>query len=736
MKSSKTRPFATFVVAAVLGSVWACSDDELTPVGLAKPCSLNSDCRSPLVCVFRLCHSQCKEDRDCGGEQRCVAGYDGKVCQIEGEIACESDRSCPGQQVCGADGECRDLCRQDADCTTGQLCANSGECASNDPTKDKVDDDGNIQVDPFGEGPTAGLGGQGGEGGQSAGSGGKGGAAGMGGKAGAGAGGMSAGTGGKGGSGGTFSVGGQGPLATDECPAFDGTITEHSFEILTEAATWTGTHRIDGYLRVRAALDVSPCAVVGLDANAIIDVQDGGSLRALGEAGKAVTFTSSKASPAAGDWGNISILATASNDSAFQHTIVAYGSADTIEIVSGASAALTDVYVHDTAGTAINGGSGVTFTSFDGVTVENASDFPLRIRTASVPQLDSFTSTGSPFDEIVVISDEAVTTPSTWKNLGLPYRLIRGGQANTQIRSALSIEAGTVLKMEQGISVATDGSLITLGESGNPVTFTSAKTTPMGGDWTGIVFDADSSSGSLLEHAVIEYAGVKAIDVTADATANFVNTLIRAPSGVGVNLANGAVVSQFDNVIVEDAGDSAFSVCTPHVGLLGELSSTGSVRDEIKVLQYPLTSPATWANHGLPYRLVTGSTAVPAISAELTIEAGVTILMETSQGWNISNGGSLKVEGTMADPVVIRGAASAPPAGAWGRITFAATASTDSNLAWLTLSDGQSGVLTINDNQVTASDLTFDNNATCDVDINGTGMFLDSACTCTYTTCP
>jgi hypothetical protein len=737
MVSAKIRPFAAFLVAALWGSAWACSDDELAPVGLAKPCSLNSDCKTPLVCVFRLCHAQCKEDRDCGGEQRCVAGYDGKVCQIESEIACENDRSCPGQQVCGADGECRDLCREDTDCTTGQLCANSGECASKDPTKDKIDDDGNIRADPFGEGPPVGLGGQGGEGGQGAGgTGGKGGA-GMAGKGGmSGAGGSSAGTGGSGGSGGTFSGGGQGPLSTDECPAPNGPVIEHTSEILSEAATWTGTHRIRGYLRVRSALELAPCAVVGLDSAATIFVEDGGSLRALGDAGKAVTITSSKASPAPGDWANISILESASNDSLFQHTLVAYGGADVLEIESGARVGLSSVYVHDTSGTAITGGMGVTFTSFDDVSVENAGDFPLRIRTGSVPQIDGFTSTGSLFDEIVVISDEAVSTPTKWKNLGLPYRLIRGGQGNTQIRSELQIEAGTTLRMEQGISVATDGSLVTLGESGNPVTFTSAKSTPMGGDWPGIVFDADSASGSLLEHAVIEYAGAKAIDVASGATANLVNTLVRAPSGIGVSLTYGAVVSQFDNVVVEDAGDSAFAVCMDHVGKLGSLSSTGSTRDEVKVLQYPLTMDASWADHGIPYRLVTGSGSTAAIEAELTLEAGVTLRMDPAQGWNVANGGSIKAQGTMQKPIVIRSAASAPAAGAWTRITFASTASTDSSFAWTTISDGSSGTLTINDNQVSVSDLTFDNNATCDVDLNGAGALLDGACTCMYTACP
>ena len=145
--------------------------------------------------------------------------------------------------------------------------------------------------------------------------------------------------------------------------------------------------------------------------------------------------------------------------------------------------------------------------------------------------------------------------------------------------------------------------------------------------------------------------------------------------------------------------------------------------------------PTYLGERGIPYRIVSGSGSQGPINAELTIDAGVTILMDPSQGWNVANGGSIKAEGTMADPIVIRGAASAPAAGYWNRITFTGTASTDSTFSWTTISDGQQGVLTITDNTVSASDTTFSNNATCDVVLSGTGMLAD-ACTCMYSLCP
>jgi hypothetical protein len=734
MKRTHVRRFSALVLAALWGGAWACSsDDELAPVGLARPCSLNSDCRTPLVCVFRLCHAQCEEDRDCGGEQRCVAGYDGNVCQLDGEIACSSDGSCPARQVCGRDGECRDLCQKDADCTDGQLCANSGECASSDPTKDKVDPDGNILVDPFGAGGNPSLGGQGGESGEAGGS-----SSGRGGSGGAGTGGTgdggTAGKGGSAGGGGTFGGTVDGPLSTEDCPAPDGAPVVHTSEVVSEAVTWSGVHRVSGYLFLDAPLVLEPCTLIGFDAGAFVQVRTGGSLRALGTSGRAVTLTSAKPSPAAGDWNNIVIQDGAVNDSLFQHTIIAYSGVDTVKLNPGAVAGFSDVFIHDTTGTAIVAGLDTTLTSFDDVAVERAGEYPLKVPPLGVAQIASITSTDSLHDEIAIVTDGMIERATTWNRHDLPYRVLAGGLTNLRLRARLDIDAGTTLRMTNAIEVQTDGSLVTHGTSEDPVTFTSPRASPMGGDWPGIVFQADSSSDSLLEYTFVDYAGAEAIGVNNGATVSLNHVVIRAPLGLGVVLDDGAVVSGFDNVTVEDAGDSAFQVCSDQVGLLGSLTSTGSVRDEIKVWQNAITTPSSWKNHGIPYRVVSGSTNTAPIQAELTVEAGVTILIDSGQSWLVNTGGSLKVMGTMAEPVVIKSSAPVPAMGAWGRITVAATASADSSFAWTTISDGSSGALTITDSQVAASNVTFSNNLTCDVDLNGTGTFLDGGA-CVYTTC-
>jgi hypothetical protein len=145
---------------------WGCGDsteERLTAAGLSESCSINTDCRDPLVCVFERCHEACEADRDCPPSQRCVLGpsEDLNVCQLPDEVDCVNDKDCPGEQVCGIDDECRDPCETDGDCTPTQICANSGECASTDPGRDSLDDEGNI----LGAGGQSGSGGQRGTGG-------------------------------------------------------------------------------------------------------------------------------------------------------------------------------------------------------------------------------------------------------------------------------------------------------------------------------------------------------------------------------------------------------------------------------------------------------------------------------------------------------------------------------------------------------------------------------------------
>ncbi len=115
-------------------------------VGLSQSCSLNSDCDSPLVCVFSRCHQQCKTSEDCASGERCVASGNGgdEVCQLAQESSCSGGAGCAGNEVCTPiDLQCRMGCQSSLDCRAGQYCvsvtANTTVCyQSNTPSDTPV----------------------------------------------------------------------------------------------------------------------------------------------------------------------------------------------------------------------------------------------------------------------------------------------------------------------------------------------------------------------------------------------------------------------------------------------------------------------------------------------------------------------------------------------------------------------------------------------------------------------
>ncbi|HET7543522.1 MAG TPA: hypothetical protein VFK05_26800, partial [Polyangiaceae bacterium] len=353
--------------AAFWLSAFACSTDTPRLSKLAQGCALNSECDSPLVCAFQRCHVACQEDRDCKqGEERCVRGENGNVCQLDQEIQCTSDRNCPGKQICAADGECRDLCKTANDCTPTQICANSGECASTDPTKDLVDAKGNIHTDPFGSStePEAAAGAGGAMNGE---------------EEGAGAGGTKDESPPEVAAAGDTGEAGAGPkpstdpvdITSADCAPPDSSIT-HESETLSKAASWHGEHVISGNLYVQAALDIAPCTVVRFNAGAAIRVQLGGALHAIGASGRAIRFTSAKAAKAAGDWGTIQLYSDASNDSRFEQVIVEYGSDGAVGLQNDASGSLSSVLVQHVTGNAVSWGQRVKVSEFENVVVKDA----------------------------------------------------------------------------------------------------------------------------------------------------------------------------------------------------------------------------------------------------------------------------------------------------------------------------------------------------------------------------
>jgi hypothetical protein len=86
----------------------------------------------------------------------------------------------------------------------------------------------------------------------------------------------------------------------------------------------------------------------------------------------------------------------------------------------------------------------------------------------------------------------------------------------TKVKGTVTVDEGATLTIEAGAKLSFDaeaelminhGKLVAKGTDDAPIVFTSSSSTPAAGDWQGILFDQKTSSGVVLDHVKIEYAG-------------------------------------------------------------------------------------------------------------------------------------------------------------------------------------------------------------------------------------
>ena len=189
---------------------------------------------------------------------------------------------------------------------------------------------------------------------------------------------------------------------------------------------------------------------------------------------------------------------------------------DTVTILMGVSTGSLDpqVELHAPDGsvvaTAWGYDSGYTFSSWGGNLTGSTSPASISMNT-NKNVTANFSAGCGPTNVTGLISSDA-----NWTLACSPY--IVTGNVLVASGVTLTIEPGVVIKFNSGKSLQIDGALIARGTKGSQITFTSNLTTPAPGDWGYILFSDSSTDatydgsgnytgGSILEYAVVEYAG-------------------------------------------------------------------------------------------------------------------------------------------------------------------------------------------------------------------------------------
>ena len=130
----------------------------------------------------------------------------------------------------------------------------------------------------------------------------------------------------------------------------------------------------------------------------------------------------------------------------------------------------------------------------------------------------------NPFPSVPCMVLGIIDTNTTWSPSKCdPY--VVSGHLSVQPGATLTIEDGTTVRFDSLKVLAVAGTLVAQGAATKPITFTSNQSSPAAGDWGYIYFSGSSidatfdgngnyTGGSIIQHAVIEYAGGR--DVTND----------------------------------------------------------------------------------------------------------------------------------------------------------------------------------------------------------------------------
>lgn len=306
---------------------------------------------------------------------------------------------------------------------------------------------------------------------------------------------------------------------------------------------------------------------------------------------------------------------------------------------------------------------------------------------------------------------------------------IKGGQ--------LEIAPGTsiVFAQDAGLSVESGGSLSAVGTATDRIFLTGAEKTR--GYWRGLYFYESNSSNNKLEHVVLSHGGSGTWHGGSESRGGI---FIRG-SNTRLSVSNSTFTDNAQAAIVADGGGSTLSIADTafknnesplwlHANLPGNLSGLTFEDNEKNYIRTGFTGETisteqTWKAFAVPYR----STGKVQVRARLTLDAGVTIEFAQGIGFDVSDTGRLKAQGTAEAPVTLTGVEKEQ--GYWAGIYFYQSKSQDNVLEHATIEygggtkwhggDSRAGIY-VRDGAVRVAlrNVTFRENAI-------TGLFADSA---------
>jgi len=387
---------------------------------------------------------------------------------------------------------------------------------------------------------------------------------------------------------------------------------------LIQSATWEDR----GYpLYLSSEVTIASSATLTLDAGMTVTpystskIVVNGTLNTEGTAESPVRFTSTKASPAAGDWKNI--VFNSGSGGVLNYAEVRYGGSGldmaAIEVKGGASPMISHstasnnkysgikvteggsavisydtlrsngnygayyvagstnsgtVNIHDNlaegnsfAGIAVAiTGTGVSATSLgSNELIKNGQAGLTYIGPDVPPDIDDNTLSENKTNQIEIKG--TLVKSGSWKSRGYPF--IVSGELIIGSEATLTLEAGFTMKMASTARVVVNGTLNAEGTAENPARVISSKESPAAGDWKNIVFNS-GSGGSVFEYAEVRYGGsntdIAAIEITGGAGPTIKNSTIANNKFSGIKATEGGAPEIAYNALISNGNYGAYYV--------------------------------------------------------------------------------------------------------------------------------------------------------------------------------